>query len=250
MIIQVQKIILILLRISSFIVICPAFSFKGLPNIYKVGLSSVLSFFIYMIVPEMAIENNMYVFFLLAIRETIFGLALGFVTNLVFSAVEIGGQLIDFQVGFSMGSVYDPSLGVQASNYGRLYYWMAICSFFLLDLHHYIISALVKSFEVVPLSTISFSGFGIDAVLSMFSRVFELGLNLAAPMIVVVLVTDVVLAVISRTVPQINVLILGMPLKAMVSFMAFMVSISWILGSIGNILKLIPQYLEGFVRLF
>lgn len=250
MIIQVQKIILILLRISSFIVICPAFSFKGLPNIYKVGLSSVLSFFIYMIVPEMAIENNMYVFFLLAIRETVFGLALGFVTNLVFSAVEIGGQLIDFQVGFSMGSVYDPSLGVQASNYGRLYYWMAICSFFLLDLHHYIISALVKSFEVVPLSTISFSGFGIDAVLSMFSRVFELGLNLAAPMIVVVLVTDVVLAVISRTVPQINVLILGMPLKAMVSFMAFMVSISWILGSIGNILKLIPQYLEGFVRLF
>lgn len=250
MIIQVQKIILILLRISSFIVICPAFSFKGLPNIYKVGLSSILSFFIYMIVPDMAIEDNMYVFFLFAIRETIFGLALGFVTNLVFSAVEIGGQLIDFQVGFSMGSVYDPSLGVQASNYGRLYYWMAICSFFLLDLHHYIISALVKSFEVVPLSTISFSGFGIDAVLSMFSRVFELGLNLAAPMIVVVLVTDVVLAVISRTVPQINVLILGMPLKAMVSFMAFMVSISWVLSSIGNILKLIPQYLEGFVRLF
>lgn len=250
MIIQLQKIFLIFLRITSFIVVTPAFSFKGLPNIYKVGLSSVLSFFAYMIVPEMAIESEMFSFFLLAIKETAFGLAIGFVTKLIFSAIETAGHLIDFQVGFSMGSVYDPSLGVQASNYGILYYWMAICALFLLDLHHLLIAAIIKSFQLVPLSTINIDGLSVDAVLSIFSKVFELGLNLAAPMIIVVLITDVVLAVISRTVPQINVLILGMPLKAMVSFVAAMVSISWILSSMGNILKLIPQYLEGFVRLF
>lgn len=250
MIIQVQKLVLILLRITSFIVVCPGFSFRGLPNIYKVGLSSILSFFIYMVLPEMPLENNMYIIFFLAIRETVFGLALGFVTNLIFSAVEIAGHLIDFQVGFSMGSVYDPSMGIQASNYGRLYYWMGICAFFLLDLHHQVISALIRSFELVPLSAMTFSGLGVEAILSIFSRIFELGFNLAAPMIIVVLITDVVLAVISRTVPQINVLILGMPLKAMVSFMAFMVSIAWFLNSIGNIIKVLPKYLEGFVNLF
>ena len=250
MVIQVQKLVLILLRIASFIVICPVFSFKGLPNIFKVGLASVLSFLVYMAVPEMEIVENMYGYFLLAIKEASFGLAIGFVVYLIFSAIETAGNLIDFQVGFSMGAIYDPNIGIRASNYGRLYYWMSISVFFLLDLHHKVLSTLIKSFESVPLNTITFTGFGVEAILAIFSRVFEIGFNLAAPMIIVVLVTDVVLAVISRTVPQINVLILGMPLKAMVSFVATMVSLAWILSSMGNILQIVPGYLEGFIGMW
>lgn len=250
MIIQVQMLILILLRITSFIVICPAFSFKGLPNIFKVGLSSSLAFLVYIMIPEMEVTGGMFEFFMLAMKETMFGLALGYVTNLIFSTMEIAGQLMDFQVGFSMGAVYDPSLGIHASNYGRLYYWMAICAFFLLDMHHKVIGTLIKSFEYVPLSTITYESFSIGAIVKIFSRVFELALNLAAPMIIVVLVTDVVLAVISRTIPQINVLILGMPLKALISFVVVMISISFIMNSMGNIIHLIPGYLEGFIEMF
>jgi len=250
MVIQVQKLILILLRITAFIVVSPGFSFKGLPNIYKVALSAALTFLVYMSIPEVELIENMILFGIYAMKETLFGLAIGYVTKLVFSTMEIAGHLVDFQVGFSMASVYDPSMGIQASNYGRLYYWMSICIFFLLDIHHKVISTLIKSFEYVPLNTITFDGFSVEAILNIFSRVFELALNLAAPMIIVVLVTDVVLGVISRTVPSINVLILGMPLKALVSFLAAMVSLSWIMNSMGSIIQLIPGYLEGFINLF
>lgn len=249
MVIQIQKLILILLRITAFIVICPGFSFKSLPNIFKIGLASCLTFLVYMVIPELEIVDDMFFFAILALKETLFGLAIGFVTNMVFSAVEIAGQLVDFQVGFSMASVYDPSIGIKASNYGRLYYWMSICTFFILDLHHKLISTLIKSFEYVPINTIVFDGLSVNAILSIFSRVFELAINLAAPMIIVVLVTDVVLGVISKSVPQINVLILGMPLKAMVSFFAAMVSLSWLINAMGNIIQLIPGYLEGFMNL-
>ncbi len=88
---------------------------------------------------------------------------------------------------------------------------------FLLDMHHKIIETLIKSFEYIPITTVGFDGFGVLSVITLFSKVFELAVNLAAPMIIVVLVIDAVLGIISKTVPQINVLMLGMPIKSMMS---------------------------------
>lgn len=247
---QLQKLILIFMRISAFIVICPGFSFKGLSNIFKVGLAISLSLMINSIIPEIATTENMFVFFLLNVKETLFGLTLGFVTNLIFSTIEIAGNLVDFQVGFSMASVFDPSIGSTASNYGKMYYWMSISVFFLLDMHHKVISTLIKSFEYIPVSTVYINNFQTKVIVNLFIQVFELALNLAVPIIVVVLVTDIVLGIISKTVPQINVLMLGMPMKAMVSFFVTMLTLSWLINSMGNIIQLIPDNLEGFMNLF
>lgn len=250
MVIQLQKIILILVRITAFFVVCPGFSFKGLPNILKIALAGILSIMVYMITPEIEVINELLFFSILAIKETVFGLSMGYVTNLIFTTMEIAGQLIDFQVGFSMASVYDASLGKTASNYGKIYYWLSICVFFILDMHHKLLETLIKSFEYVPLTKITLTGIRLDSIIYIFSKVFQLALSLAAPIIIVVLITDIVLGVISRTVPQINVLMLGMPLKSMVSFLISMVTITWLINSMGNIIQMIPGYLEGFIGLF
>jgi len=247
--IQIQQVILIFMRITAFIVLCPGISFKGIPNIFKIGIALSLTILVYSTVPEIVVVDNLLLFAILVIKEALFGLSIGFVTKLVFSTMEMAGQFIDFQVGFSMASVFDPSIGINASNYGRVYYWMSLCAFFLLDMHHRLIATLIQSFEYVPLTSVNIDGLTVGAVLNIFSRVFELAFNLAAPMIIVLLLTDVVLGVISRAVPQINVLMLGMPLKAMVSFLVSMVGLSWLLNSIGNIIQLMPDYIEGFINL-
>ena len=247
---QLQKIILIFIRITAFIVICPGFSFKGLPNTFKIGFAISLTLIINSIIPEIDVIDNMFLFLLLNIKETILGLALGFVTNLIFSAAEIAGNLVDFQVGFSMASVYDPSVGTTAANYGKMYYWISISVFFMLDMHHKVITALVKSFDYIPLNTVSFNNYNAKAIVSLFSKVFELALNLGIPIIIVVLVTDIILGIISKTVPQINVLMLGMPVKAMVSFIITLLTLSWLINSMGNIMQLIPENIEGFMNLF
>lgn len=248
--IQIEKIILIFIRITAFIVICPGFSFKGLSNIFKVGLAISLSLVISTLTPDILTINNMFLFFFLSLKEAIFGLALGYVTNLIFSTIEIAGSLVDFQVGFSMASVFDPSIGTSASNYGKVYYWTSICIFFLLDMHHRVIQALIKSFEYVPLATTNLSGIQANVIANLIVQVFELALNLAVPIIIVVLLTDIVLGIISKTVPQINVLMLGMPLKSMVSFFISMLTLSWLINSMGNIISLIPDNLNGFINLF
>jgi flagellar biosynthetic protein FliR len=241
---------MIFIRITAFIVICPGFSFKGLPNTFKIGFAISLTLIINSIIPEIDVIDNMFLFLLLNIKETILGLALGFVTNLIFSAAEIAGNLVDFQVGFSMASVYDPSVGTTAANYGKMYYWISISVFFMLDMHHKVITALVKSFDYIPLNTVSFNNYNAKAIVSLFSKVFELALNLGIPIIIVVLVTDIILGIISKTVPQINVLMLGMPVKAMVSFIITLLTLSWLINSMGNIMQLIPENIEGFMNLF
>lgn len=250
MIFQIHKIILILIRITSFIVVVPGFSYRGIPNTLKVAVSGVLSIFIYSTVPDMAIEGGLIGFGVLAIKEAVFGLTLGFVAQLLFSAIETAGKLIDFQVGFAMGAVYDPAMGAQASNYGRLYYWLAIAIFFLLDMHNVLLRGIIGSFELIPLGSANIYGTGTESMLIVFSEVFEIGINLAAPMIITVLITDVVLGVISRTVPQINVFMLGMPMKSMISFFVFLMSIVWVMNYSGEIIATIPNYIEGFINLF
>jgi flagellar biosynthetic protein FliR len=247
--IELQKAILILIRITSFIVISPAFSLRGLPNTMKVGFSVALTVFAYSSVVEFVPVANMFLFFTYAIKETLVGLAMGYVTNLVFIACEMAGQLIDFQAGFTMATVYDPITGNNVSNYGKAYYWIAIAALFLLDMHHYMITGMIQSFKLVPLGNHLIDGIDIEMVVNIFGAMFETALNFAAPMIIVLLVSDAVLGIISRTVPQINVFMLGMPVKALVSFVVFFVSISFVLSRSGEIVGQIPYYLKGFMNI-
>lgn len=249
MIIQLQKLILIFLRITSFIFICPGFSFKGLPNIFKIALSISFSMVVYMIVGELEIVDNYMMFFLLSIKETLIGLALGYITKLIFSVIEMAGQLVDFQAGFSMGAIYDPNMGIKASNYGRLYYWLSICVFFIFDFHHKFIESIISSFNYIPLDVWNFTSFGTESIIKIFSMAFELAINLAVPMIIVVLMVDMVLGIISKSVPQINVLMLGMPIKSMISFLFTLIISSWLMDSMANIISLGPEYMESFYEI-
>ena len=250
MIFELHRFLLIFIRITAFIVATPGYSYRGIPNITKITLSAGIALFVYLSIPDAVEFQGLLPYGLLVIRETVLGLALGFISRMVFSAIEMAGKLIDFQVGFSIGAVYAPTMGASVSNYGRTYYWIGIAVFFLLDMHRILMEAILRSFSYVPIGTEEIGNMGTGAILEVFARVFEIGINLAAPMIITVLMTDAVLGIISRTVPQINVFMLGMPMKSMVSFFVFTLSLSWILHRTGTIISTIPDYIDGFLRLF
>lgn len=246
---QFDKYLLILMRILAFVSVSPIISMKGIPSILKLGLSATFALFTYAGVPETLVLDSFLELGFIGVKEVLFGLAMGYVTNLIFSAMEMAGQLVDFQAGFSMSQTYDPIMGVNAGNYGSFYYWMGVCAFFILDLHHKVLETMIRSFQYAPIGEGAYIGVTAEAILTMFGRVFELAVNLAVPMIIVALVVDVVLGVVSRTIPQINVLMMGMPMKQLVSFLVMLVSISWLLSEMGEIVLLIPEYLNGLINL-
>ena len=239
--------ILVFSRISSFMVTAPGYSLKQAPIMLKVGLSFFVSISVYSLLPETIVVTNLILFSILVMKEILLGIALGFIVQLIFSAVEMAGQLIDFQVGFSMGSVYDPSVGIQASNYGRLYYWMALALFFLTDMHHLVLRNLIQSFDFVPLGMASLGGNTVEGVVRLFGGVFETSVMLAAPVVLVALVTDCVLGIVSRSVPQINVLMLGMPMKILISFFFILLFLPNFLQMVNNLFPEIDRYMKEFL---
>lgn len=246
--IQLQTIILIFIRVTSFIVVSPGFSIKGLPSVAKIALSMGITLAAYSAVPVMEQEAGTVLFAVLVIKEVLLGITLGFITKLFFTAVEIAGNFVDFQVGFSMGAVYDPSMGINVSYYGKIYYWLSMCVFYLTNLHHVVIKSLVKSFESVPISSTDLGDFGVEGMMKLLGIIFELAFNIAVPMMIVALLTEVILGLISRSVPQINVLILGMPLKIVASFVMMLVLLPTLVKNIQTTLPLMVKYMNEFIQ--
>ncbi|HAE61918.1 MAG TPA: flagellar biosynthetic protein FliR [Eubacteriaceae bacterium] len=247
---EIQAFLFIFARITSFIVVVPGFSHKSLPNTAKVAFCLVLSWFAYSRVPQGAIYEHDILFMLGVVKEVIIGLSSGFMVKLIFSGIEMAGQMIDFQVGYSMGAVFDPSTGTTSSYYGRVFYWMSITVFFILDIHHVLIGALLDSFAKVPPGGLIFGSFNLEAAVYVLSFAFKAAYSIAAPMLIVLLVTDIVMGLISRTVPQINVFMLGMPLKSLVGMVVFLVLISSLFNTTGKTLGLMGDFFNKTLDMF
>ncbi len=249
-ILEIQSLLFIFARVTSFIVVVPGFSHKSFPNTAKVFLGLTISLLVYTTLPVTPVYSEIILFMLAMFRETLIGLAMGFSAKLIFTGIEMAGTLIDFQVGYSIGAVYDPMSGVTSSYYGRLFYWMGIMVFFLMDLHHLLIKSLMNSFTVMAPGELGFGSFHLEGLLYMFSYSFKIAFSIAAPMIVVLLVTDIVMGLISRTVPQINVFMLGMPLKSLLGMILFFFLVSSFMTHMGKALMLMPEYMEKMMQLF
>lgn len=244
---EIQHVLLLMIRISVFISLCPGFSYSSFPNIAKVALSFSLTLAVASFVP-VSQANSFMLFLILGIKELFVGIALGYITVLFFTAVEMAGTLVDFQVGFSMGAIYDPGLGVHMSNYGRVYYWVMIGLFFFTNIHHHVLRILIQSYEYIPLDHMIFDQFQVEGMVKLFSHVFEIALLLAIPLIIVALLSELTLALISRTVPQINVLILGMPMKTLVSLVFMLFFLSTLMRNIGDVFPEMIRYMNEFIQ--
>lgn len=246
---EIQQFLLILTRLTVFITVSPGFSHKSFPTASKIALSVGLALPVMATVDAFTVELTFMLFLLIAVKEVLIGLALGYITLLFFTTFEVAGAFVDFQVGFSMGQIYDPSLGVNASFYGRIYYWISMMIFFIANVHHQVIRSLVKSFEWAPLEQLSFNHFGAEGIVHLFSQMFSTAVTLAIPLIIVAILSELTLALISRTVPQINVLILGMPMKILVSLIFMFFFLSLLMGNISEVfpdmIKFMNEWLYG-----
>lgn len=201
-------------RITSFIAVAPLFSNRSVPAWSKIAIGLFLG----AVVTPFAgnprlLELDALSFALLLAEETLVGLALGIVANLIFSAVMIGGQMMDVSMGFAMSNLFDPASQVQSTLMGRFLNLLALMMLLTMDGHHSMILALSASFELVPAAGINLEPLVTQKIVSIFTGMFLLAFKLASPVLAVVLVSEIALGLVARTVPQLNVFILGFPLR-------------------------------------
>lgn len=242
--------ILITIRMFCFFIVVPVFFPNGTPNTVKVGLTLIMA---YILVPGIdysgihTINNNM-PFFINCMNEAVAGLTLGFITNLCFMSVRVAGNLMDFQIGFSMMTMFDPNSGSNTTLMERLLYWFSIVVFFIVDGHHMLIKSLMESFSIIKLGTFFLSQDSINLIIRVFIEYFGLALKIAIPIVLIILITDLTLGLIARTVPQLNVMILGLPIKILIGLAAFSFALPIFLKVIENSFYGIPDAIKGLYK--
>ncbi|RBR31752.1 flagellar biosynthetic protein FliR [Enterococcus cecorum] len=244
----IQTVLLIFIRVFSFIVVAPFFSQRGFPILAKIVVSFAITTGVLPTVPTLGQSYDLFVLGLFCVKETLLGLALGYICQLIFAGFEIAGHLIDFQVGFSMAQAYDSQFQIMMSQFGKIYYWMGTALMFITNLHLMMLQGLINSFKIVGLTQATLGGNGVDGLTHLVSMTIEMGFNLAAPLVLSALLIDIVLGVISRSIPQINVLVMGLSVKSIFTFIVFMLLlpnlVSFLLKQIPNMIIYMREFLN------
>lgn len=237
------------IRIITMLMSSPIFSVRQIPSMIKVGLSLILSLLVSanIGIPTYQFINNNFDLLFFIFREIAIGVSIGYISTLIFNAIRVSAQIMDFNVGFSMSQYFDPSTAGSSTPLERFFNWFAIVIFVTLNFHHILLSAIIKSFEVVPLGILKINSNVFIVVLDVFAKSFYIAMQLAAPVVIVVFLTDFTLGLINRAVPQINIFLLSLPVKTLVGLFA----VSMILPGLTHIYVKLFESLSGdLVKLF
>lgn len=239
----------VFIRLSAFFGSMNIMFPGGTPNIFKVGFSLFMSAIIsFTIDIDVNITSTM-ALISYTVMEVITGLVLGYITGLCFNALRIGGSLIDQQLGLSMASIYDPNTQSQTTLIENLMYWMGMLVFFSMNGHHKLIEGIQESFILIPIGeSILENNFGY--IINVFVQCFTIGFKIAVPITLALIITDLIMGLISRSVPQLNVMIVGMPLKVLVGIMFFIIALPFIMTQVHNLINKIPSILDGTLTMY
>lgn len=214
----VPTFLLVFARMLAFLITLPLFSYRTIPLPFRIGLA----FFLSLILTSSFVEvsDEIYTnFIVLLIKEVTVGLLVGLIGYMIMSIVQIAGGFIDFQMGFAVANVIDPQTGAQSPLIGQYFYMIAILFLLSIDGHHMLINGMLHSYDVVPIDAfLSLQGDLGEFIVLTFNRLFLIAFQISLPLVGSLFLVDVALGIIARTVPQLNVFVVGLPLKITVSF--------------------------------
>jgi len=217
----IQALLVCLVRVAALIGTLPLYSGAQTPKRVRVGLTVMMTMLIFPLVrktlPQVPLEPVSLM--VLLGGEAILGLMVGYLAQFIFTAVELGGTVVGYQMGFAAANVFDPQNQRQVSLISQFQNVLAILIFLSLNIHHYFIRALVNSFQILPPGQWDFSGGAIPFLLELAGRMFILGIQFSAPILAVLLLSGLVLGIMARVFPQLNVFMLSFPLNIGITFL-------------------------------
>jgi len=193
----------------------PLFGSQNFPAVAKVGLSLLISWVIFPSVPPTGIIKTAQWLQLVPaiIAEIMIGIVIGFTARMFFEGIQLGGQLVGFQMGFGIVNVIDPVSGANFSVIAQFQNLLATLFFIALNMHHVFFNAIALSFKKIPVFHCSLSTPLWEWLIDLSSNIFLVAVKVGAPVIAILLFTSVALGIIAKSVPQINIFIVGFPIK-------------------------------------
>jgi flagellar biosynthetic protein FliR len=229
------------LRLATLSALLPFLNARGVPLLWRLALAIVLALALTPAVsaalPAGALALGWAGIVGEALRSLLVGALLALVLSIPFEVVKFAGQLIDVQIGFAIVNTIDPQSGIQISVLSNFYYLIAAMLFFALDGHHAFLTALVSSCTLVPLYAPVDATAGAWLLIREFGAFFRMGLQVGAPCILVLLLVSAALGVVVKTLPQVNILVVGFPIKIAVGLAVLGLSLTYFRQVFGLLLN-------------
>lgn len=221
--IEIRTYLLVLIRVSILFFMFPVFSSNVFPDRLKMGFALVVSLLFYSVVDVDLTRFPMTVVAtgLLIIAEALIGLTLGLGLRMFFGSVQLAGQVIGFQMGFSMINVLDPQTGADVSIMDQLGYWVCIIVFLVLNGHHIMFLAVIDSFKLVPIGFFMMQEAMMAKFVDLGAQLFFLAVKIGAPVMASLAFVSVAFGLMAKFSPQMNVMIVAFPLKIVAGLILF-----------------------------
>ncbi len=234
--------LLIFARVAAFVGVLPFFAWRGVPVMVRVFFTFVLSILL-MFSWEGQLElplNDLGLVMLLA-REILTGIILGFLVYFFLAVFLMSGQFMDHKAGLMMAGSFDPLFGGQVTILGQFFYLLAVVFYLTVNGHHMLFLSLRESFTVIPLAGPFVSSLVFWEVVKTFTVLFLLAFQIAAPVVIILWMLDIGLGFLSKTVPQIHVFIVGLPLKVALVLFIFMLLLPLMGGVMSDVFGMLSR---------
>jgi flagellar biosynthesis protein FliR len=219
----------LLVRPSALVAMAPPFGGAYTPVLVKIGFSVILALVLAPAIALPPVAGSVALVVIIA-REVLIGVALAMTVRLLLAGVELAGQLAGFQLGLMYAGTVDPQTGARDNAIASLYANLALFTFLAIDAHHVLLRGLARSYAWLPVGM-----GGVDASLAplvakMLGAVFVIGAQLAAPIVVVLLVVELALGLLTRAAPALNMMVIGFPIRLIAGLLVLAATISVVPG--------------------
>ena len=249
---QIIVFVLFFFRIFAIMYLSPLFGNTSIPATVRMCIALIFTVLIFQIVPHPeGISKDIGVFALsfLIMKELLLGFVLGFVGKCVLTIMRYSGDAIGRLMGLREGSMFDPMFQEKISQMAQFQFILFMLIFLSLNGHHFIIKIMVKTFDVVPLGAATINGPLIKKLVSMISQIFELGLKYSAPIMAFLLIATVAFGILGKAIPEMNLMILMLPIKISIGLLGLVVVFPFLIGFIYYIIELLYKDLELVLKL-
>jgi flagellar biosynthesis protein FliR len=228
--------LLALVRATAWVFVMPPFASRAVPRQVKVGLAAALALALGPSLAKHAVPLEAGPLVGAAMLQALAGLALGFLGVVVFAAFQAAGELIDTFSGFSIAAALDPISGVQANVFGRFYQLLATTLLFATNGHLLVVRGFLTSFDAAPLTSVSLETLA-SVLIDNVGMFFVAAVEIAGPLLAALFLAEVCLGLLTRAAPQMNVFILGLPLKILLTLSLAGMAIPLLPGALDSLIK-------------
>lgn len=241
--------LLIVVRIMSFIFVCPFFGGRQTPNLVKIGYGLLLSVLLYGAVPFYPPNYNTVAgYTVIVLKEVMVGLLIGFAVTLCQQIAAFAGSVVDMQIGLSMVSMMDPATDQQVTITGSLYSQYLTIALIITGMYQYILRALVDSFTMIPINgAVIHADRMLNVMLAFMKDYIVIGFRICLPIFIITFVTNVVLGVLAKVSPQMNMFSVGIQIKIVVGLVIMFITVTMLSDASNFIYINMKEMIQQFV---